>query len=76
VGASRTIRVTARSHRSVVRLDPNSSKPGGAKHPLEPVREMYELTKDIRLIRWLCNAAGGFHVANRVPELRKSLDET
>jgi hypothetical protein len=53
--------------------DPDQS---GAKNPLDRVREMYELTKDIRLIRWLCNAAGGFYVANPVPELRRSLDET
>src|SRR5258708_5954797 len=53
--------------------DPDQS---GAKNPLDRVREMYELTKDIRLIRWLCNAAGGFFVSNPVPELRKSLDET
>src|ERR1044072_3354089 len=37
---------------------------------------MYELTKDIRLIRWLCNESGGFYVSNPVPELRKTLDET
>jgi hypothetical protein len=36
---------------------------------------MYMLTKDIRLIRFLCNEAGGFYVSNPVPELRKSLDE-
>jgi len=53
--------------------DPDQS---GAKNPLDRVREMYELTKDIRLIRWLCNSAGGFYVSNPVPELRKSLDET
>ena len=53
--------------------DPDQS---GAKNPLDRVREMYELTKDIRLIRWLCNSAGGFYVANPVPELRKSLEET
>jgi len=47
----------------------------GAKNPLDRVREMYELTKDIRLIRFLCNEAGGFFVANPVPDLRKSIDE-
>src|SRR5215510_7270587 len=52
--------------------DPDQS---GAKNPLDRVREMYLLTKDIRLIRWLCNEAGGFFVSNPVPELRKSLDE-
>jgi hypothetical protein len=52
--------------------DPDQS---GAKNPLDRVREMYLLTKDIRLIRWLCNEAGGFFVANPVPEIRKSVDE-
>jgi hypothetical protein len=52
--------------------DPEQS---GAKNPLDRVREMYLLTKDIRLIRWLCNQAGGFFVSNPVPEIRKSLDE-
>ena len=52
--------------------DPDQS---GAKNPLDRVREMYLLTKDIRLVRWLCNEAGGFFVSNPVPELRKSLDE-
>jgi hypothetical protein len=53
--------------------DPDQS---GAKNPLDRVREMYMLTKDIRLIRFLCNEAGGFYVANPVPELRRSLDES
>ena len=52
--------------------DPDQS---GARNPLDRVRDMYQLTKDIRLIRWLCNEAGGFFVANPVPEIRKSLDE-
>jgi hypothetical protein len=52
--------------------DPEQS---GAKNPLDRVREMYLLTKDIHLVRWLCNEAGGFFVPNPVPELRKSLDE-
>ena len=53
--------------------DPEQS---GAKNPLDRVREMYALTKDIRLIRWLCNEAGGFFIANPVPELRRSLEES
>jgi hypothetical protein len=52
--------------------DPDQS---GAKNPLDRVREMYMLTKDIRLIRWLCNEADGFFVSNPVPELRRSADE-
>ncbi len=53
--------------------DPEQS---GAKNPLDRVREMYLLTKDIRLVRWICNEADGFFVSNPVPELRKSLEET
>src|SRR3954470_20914595 len=53
--------------------DPEQS---GAKNPLDRVREMYMLTKDIRVVRWLCNEADGFYVSNPVPEIRKSLDET
>jgi Phage regulatory protein CII (CP76) len=52
-------------------LDPDAS---GAKNPLDRVREMYLLTKDIRLIRWLCNEAGGFFAANPVPDLRRNPD--
>jgi hypothetical protein len=52
--------------------DPDAS---GAKNPLDRAREIYQLTKDIRVVRWLCNEAGGFFVANPVPELRKSVDE-
>src|SRR5687768_16066718 len=44
--------------------DPDQS---GARNPLDRVRDMYHLTKDIRLIRWLCNEAGGFFVANPTP---------
>ena len=54
--------------------DPDQS---GAKNPLDRAREMYLLTKDIRLVRWLCNEAGGFYVANRaVPEKQPNLDKT
>jgi len=52
--------------------DPDQS---GAKNPLDRLREMYLLTKDIRIIRWLCNEAGGFFVSNPVPEIRKTTDE-
>lgn len=36
----------------------------GSRNPLDRVRDLYEITKDIRLIRWLCNHANGFFVAN------------
>ena len=53
--------------------DPDAS---GAKNPLDRVRELYETTKDIGLIRYLCNEAGGFFIANpKLPPPGKSLDE-
>jgi hypothetical protein len=53
--------------------DPDAS---GAKNPLDRVREMYEITKDIGLIRYLCNNAGGFFIANpTLPHPAKTLDE-
>lgn len=36
----------------------------GSRNPLDRVRDLYEITRDIRLIRWLCNQADGFFVAN------------
>jgi hypothetical protein len=56
--------------------DESDPEQSGAKNPLDRVREMYLLTKDIRLIRWLCNQADGFFVSNPVPNLRKSFDES
>ena len=53
--------------------DPDQS---GAKNPLDRVREMYHLTKDIRLIRWLCNEAGGFYVANPVPNPQTPIEQS
>ena len=52
--------------------DPDQS---GAKNPLDRARELYLLTKDIRIVRWLCNQADGFFVSNPVPDLRRTLDE-
>lgn len=53
--------------------DPEQS---GARNPLDRVREIYLLTKDIRLIRWLCNEAGGYFVPDPVLELRRTSEET
>jgi hypothetical protein len=52
--------------------DPDQS---GAKNPLDRVRNLFNITKDIKLVRWLCNEAGGFFVANPTPDKDKSLDE-
>ena len=54
--------------------DPDQS---GARNPLDRVRELYRLTKDIDLIQWLCHEAGGFFVTNPDPaKLRDTLDES
>jgi hypothetical protein len=53
--------------------DPDQS---GARNPLDRVRIMYMLTKDIRLVRWLCQEAGGFFVPNPVLELHRSNDQS
>jgi hypothetical protein len=52
--------------------DPDQS---GAKNPLDRVKEMYTITKDIRLVRWLCNEAGGFYVSNPTPVLARDADQ-
>ena len=52
--------------------DPDQS---GAKNPLDRVRELFTITKDIHLIRWLCNEAEGFYVADPDLEVRKSHDQ-
>jgi len=53
--------------------DPDQS---GTKNPLDRVRDIYMLTRDIALIRWLCNQAGGFFVVDPVTGLRKTNEES
>lgn len=36
----------------------------GARNPLDRALEIYEVTRDPRVINWLCNSAGGFFVEN------------
>jgi hypothetical protein len=39
----------------------------GARNPLDRLRILLELTRDTRIVNWLCNAAGGFFVPNPHP---------
>jgi hypothetical protein len=39
----------------------------GAWNPLDRLRLLWEVTRDPRIINWLCSAAGGFYVANPAP---------
>jgi hypothetical protein len=41
--------------------DPDAS---GTRNPLDRVRLLYEVTREPRIINWLCNAAEGFFVPN------------
>jgi hypothetical protein len=41
--------------------DPDAS---GARNPLDRLQTLYDVTKDPRLINWMCNEAQGFFVAN------------
>ena len=43
------------------RADPTAS---GARNPLDRIKEIYDATKDRRVINWICNEAGGFFVEN------------
>ncbi len=36
----------------------------GAPNPLDRVKTLYEVTRDPRLVNWLCQVADGFFVAN------------
>lgn len=49
----------------------DAGEQSGAKNPLDRVRDLYRITRDIHLIRWLCNDAGGFFVSN--PEVDPAL---
>jgi hypothetical protein len=41
--------------------DPDAS---GALNPLDRVRLLYDVTREPRILTWICNAAGGFFVPN------------
>lgn len=56
--------------------DDDAGEQSGAKNPLDRVRDLYMTTRDIRLVRWLCNEAGGFFVANPEATIGKSPDQT
>jgi hypothetical protein len=55
--------------------DADDPEQSGARNPLDRVEALYRITKDIKLIRWLCNQAGGFWVGNPEDKPSESLDE-
>jgi len=46
---------------------PEQPDRSGARNPLDRLRIVLELTGDTRIVNWLCNAVGGFFVANPPP---------
>ncbi|MDB5326778.1 MAG: hypothetical protein JWM57_2347 [Phycisphaerales bacterium] len=44
--------------------DESDPEQSGTKNPLDRLSELVSQTKDIRLVRWACNQAGGFYVPN------------
>jgi hypothetical protein len=55
--------------------DQDGAEQTGARNPLERARDLYMITRDIRVVRWLCNEAGGFFVANPAPEIGRTPDQ-
>ena len=43
--------------------DPGAS---GARKPLDRIKEIYDITRDPRVINWICSAGDGFFVKNPV----------
>jgi len=41
--------------------DPGAS---GARNPLDRLKEIYDITRDPRVINWICHEADGFYVKN------------
>lgn len=46
----------------------------GSKNPLDRATELIRLTRDIRIIQWLCQQSGGFFVRNPKPTEEKHRD--
>ncbi|HEX8324856.1 MAG TPA: phage regulatory CII family protein [Tepidisphaeraceae bacterium] len=55
--------------------DENDPEQSGTKNPLDRVSELVAQTKDERLVRWVCNQAGGFFVADPKPAATGNLDQ-
>ncbi len=47
----------------------------GAHNPLDRIKILYELTRDQRVINWLCNVADGFFVPNPKPPVGTKEEE-
>jgi len=55
--------------------DATAPDQSGAKNPLDRVIDLHRITKDERIVRWICNEAGGFFVQNPLTDSKQSRDE-
>lgn len=44
--------------------EPSAETGSGSRNPLDRVKELIELSKEPRIVQWLCQQAGGFFVQN------------
>lgn len=45
-------------------FDPKDPDASGARNPLDRLREIVEVTNNVKPVNWLCHEAGGFFVSN------------
>lgn len=43
---------------------PNAELGSGSRNPLDRIRQLLDLTQDVRIVQWLCQQAGGHFVRN------------
>lgn len=44
--------------------EPNAGDGSGAVNPLDRLEQLLQSTKDVRLVQWICERAGGFFIRN------------
>ena len=56
-------------------MEPHGGTESGLPNPVDRIVQLYLITRDVRLVQWLCAQAGGFFVANPpVKPLRAAKD--
>lgn len=53
---------------------PNTELGSGSRNPLDRVAKLVELTGDKRIVKWLCERAGGFYLRNPVSNCKQGYE--
>jgi len=53
---------------------PNTELGSGSRNPLDRVAKLIELTGDKRIVKWLCERAGGFYLRNPVSHCKEGYE--